>query len=58
MLNQTVLLGALPKRFGFDAKQLSLAQYSELARGNKTPRACWRVAVSDFDAFLQKKART
>ncbi len=39
MLNQTVLLGALPKRFGFDAKQLSLAQYSELARGNKSQHA-------------------
>ncbi len=39
MLNQTVLLGALPKRFGFDAKRLSLTQYSELARGNKTQHA-------------------
>jgi 5-methyltetrahydropteroyltriglutamate--homocysteine methyltransferase len=39
MLNQTVLLGALPKRFGFDAKTLTLAQYSELARGSKTQHA-------------------
>lgn len=28
-----------------------------VARGNKTPRNCWRVAVSDFDAFLQTKAK-
>ena len=34
MLNQTVLLGATPKRFGFDPKHLTLAQYFELARGN------------------------
>ncbi len=27
-------LGALPSRFGFDAQQLTLAQYFELARGN------------------------
>ncbi|MBL8525929.1 MAG: 5-methyltetrahydropteroyltriglutamate--homocysteine S-methyltransferase, partial [Betaproteobacteria bacterium] len=39
MLNQTVLLGALPKRFGFDAKTLTLEQYSQLARGNKTQHA-------------------
>ena len=39
MLNQVVLFGALPKRFGFDAKQLTLAQYSELARGNKQQHA-------------------
>lgn len=39
MLNLTVLLGAIPKRFGFDATQLSLIQYSELARGNKTQHA-------------------
>jgi 5-methyltetrahydropteroyltriglutamate--homocysteine methyltransferase len=34
MLDMTVLLGALPKRFGFDATKLSRAQYFELARGN------------------------
>ncbi|MEP7154753.1 MAG: 5-methyltetrahydropteroyltriglutamate--homocysteine S-methyltransferase [Betaproteobacteria bacterium] len=39
MLNQCVLLGALPARFGFDANTLTLAQYSELARGNKTQHA-------------------
>lgn len=33
MLNMTVLLGAAPARFGFDAP-LSLAQYFQLARGN------------------------
>jgi 5-methyltetrahydropteroyltriglutamate--homocysteine methyltransferase len=34
MLNASALLGALPARFGFDAKNLSLKQYFELARGN------------------------
>jgi len=34
MLDTSVLLGALPARFGFDARRLSLAQYFELARGN------------------------
>jgi 5-methyltetrahydropteroyltriglutamate--homocysteine methyltransferase len=34
MLNQTALLGALPRRFGFDAPTLTLAQSFELARGN------------------------
>jgi 5-methyltetrahydropteroyltriglutamate--homocysteine methyltransferase len=34
MLNLSALLGALPQRFGFDPKALSLAQYYELARGN------------------------
>jgi 5-methyltetrahydropteroyltriglutamate--homocysteine methyltransferase len=34
MLNLSALLGALPRRFGFDAQQLTLAQYYELARGN------------------------
>ena len=34
MLGLTTLLGALPKRFGFDAASLTLAQYYELARGN------------------------
>lgn len=34
MLGLTTLLGALPKRFGFDAGALTLAQYYELARGN------------------------
>ncbi len=39
MLNQSVLLGALPERFGFDPGQLSLARYFELARGNKAQPA-------------------
>jgi 5-methyltetrahydropteroyltriglutamate--homocysteine methyltransferase len=34
LLDQTVLLGALPSRFGFDASRLTSAQYFELARGN------------------------
>ncbi|WP_051710649.1 5-methyltetrahydropteroyltriglutamate--homocysteine S-methyltransferase [Andreprevotia chitinilytica] len=34
MLNTAALLGALPARFGFDAKSLTLKQYFELARGN------------------------
>ncbi|WP_341248502.1 5-methyltetrahydropteroyltriglutamate--homocysteine S-methyltransferase [Cupriavidus pauculus] len=34
MLGLTALLGALPKRFGFDAAALTLPQYYELARGN------------------------
>ncbi|RKF38223.1 5-methyltetrahydropteroyltriglutamate--homocysteine S-methyltransferase [Paraburkholderia fungorum] len=39
MLNLTALLGALPERFGFEPKTLSLAQYHELARGNKAQPA-------------------
>ncbi|WP_432723972.1 5-methyltetrahydropteroyltriglutamate--homocysteine S-methyltransferase [Jeongeupia wiesaeckerbachi] len=34
MLGTAALLGALPARFGFDARNLSLKQYFELARGN------------------------
>jgi len=34
MLNQMLLLGALPRRFGFDASTITLAQSFELARGN------------------------
>src|SRR2546427_13036798 len=34
MLDLSVLLGALPARFGFDARALTPAQYFELARGN------------------------
>lgn len=34
LLDQSVLLGALPARFGFDAARLAPAQYFELARGN------------------------
>ncbi|MGE5452328.1 MAG: 5-methyltetrahydropteroyltriglutamate--homocysteine S-methyltransferase [Acidobacteriota bacterium] len=34
MLNLCATLGALPDRFGFDARSLTLAQYFELARGN------------------------
>ncbi|CAH2810760.1 MAG: 5-methyltetrahydropteroyltriglutamate--homocysteine methyltransferase (EC [uncultured Caballeronia sp.] len=39
MLNLTALLGALSERFGFDPSALSLAQYYELARGNKAQPA-------------------
>ncbi|MFZ6743518.1 5-methyltetrahydropteroyltriglutamate--homocysteine S-methyltransferase [Undibacterium sp. JH2W] len=34
VLNTLALLGALPARFGFDARQLSLADYYVAARGN------------------------
>lgn len=34
MLGTTALLGALPRRFGFDPAALTLSQYYELARGN------------------------
>ncbi|MCG5075606.1 5-methyltetrahydropteroyltriglutamate--homocysteine S-methyltransferase [Paraburkholderia tagetis] len=34
MLSTSALLGALPERFGFDARTLSLVQYYALARGN------------------------
>ena len=34
VLNTLALLGALPRRFGFDAKQLTLADYYVAARGN------------------------
>ncbi|PXX41622.1 5-methyltetrahydropteroyltriglutamate--homocysteine S-methyltransferase [Undibacterium pigrum] len=34
VLNTLALLGALPRRFGFDAKQLTLADYYLAARGN------------------------
>lgn len=39
MLGMSVLLGALPARFGFDARHLTLAQYYELARGNASQPA-------------------
>jgi 5-methyltetrahydropteroyltriglutamate--homocysteine methyltransferase len=39
MLNLSALLGALPERFDFDPMALSLAQYYELARGNKAQPA-------------------
>ncbi|MFT3859464.1 MAG: 5-methyltetrahydropteroyltriglutamate--homocysteine S-methyltransferase [Aquabacterium sp.] len=38
-LTLTAMLGALPERFGFDARRLTLAQYFELARGNATQPA-------------------
>ncbi|WP_321818030.1 MULTISPECIES: 5-methyltetrahydropteroyltriglutamate--homocysteine S-methyltransferase [unclassified Paraburkholderia] len=34
MLSMSALLGALPERFGFDPRTLTLAQYFALARGN------------------------
>ena len=39
MLNLGALLGALPERFEFEPASLSLAQYYELARGNKAQPA-------------------
>jgi 5-methyltetrahydropteroyltriglutamate--homocysteine methyltransferase len=39
MLGMSALLGALPARFGFAPATLSLAQYYELARGNKAQPA-------------------
>ena len=39
MLNQAILFGALPARFGLDAQKLSLADYFALARGNKSQPA-------------------
>jgi 5-methyltetrahydropteroyltriglutamate--homocysteine methyltransferase len=39
MLDHTVLLGAIPQRFGFDPDALSLAQTFELARGNRAQPA-------------------
>ncbi|MEB0014321.1 5-methyltetrahydropteroyltriglutamate--homocysteine S-methyltransferase [Glaciimonas sp. Gout2] len=35
VLGTLALLGAIPKRFGFDPKQLKLAEYFTLARGDK-----------------------
>ncbi len=35
-------------------KGFSIAR--ELAPGAKVPRGCWRVALSDFDAFISKRA--
>lgn len=35
VLDTQVLVGAIPARFGFDAQNLSMKQYFELARGNK-----------------------
>ncbi|MBV8656776.1 MAG: 5-methyltetrahydropteroyltriglutamate--homocysteine S-methyltransferase [Burkholderiales bacterium] len=40
VLDATVLLGGLPRRFGFDAQTLDLRQYFELARGNTQQPAC------------------
>ena len=34
VLDGLILVGAIPKRFGFDINHLTLQQYSELARGN------------------------
>lgn len=36
ILDLQVATGAIPPRFGFDSRNLTLAQYFELARGNKT----------------------
>ena len=34
MLNQSLMLGCIPKRFGFETSQITLAQTFDLARGN------------------------
>jgi 5-methyltetrahydropteroyltriglutamate--homocysteine methyltransferase len=39
VLDHAVLFGALPRRFGFDARTLTLTQYFELARGNASQPA-------------------
>ena len=36
VLDTQVALGCIPKRFGFDAANLSLPEYFQLARGNAT----------------------
>lgn len=35
VLDTLIAVGAIPKRFGFDASHLSIAEYFQLARGNK-----------------------
>ncbi len=39
ILDTLLLVGAAPKRFGFENKDLNLAEYSQLARGNKEQHA-------------------
>ena len=39
VLDAQVLVGAIPRRFGFDAATLSTSQYFQLARGNATQHA-------------------
>src|SRR5258708_36458945 len=39
ILNQAALLGALPRRFGFDAHNISLQDYFAMARGSKAQPA-------------------
>ncbi|MGZ5095650.1 MAG: 5-methyltetrahydropteroyltriglutamate--homocysteine S-methyltransferase [Burkholderiales bacterium] len=39
VLDHSVLFGALPQRFGFDPRELTIAQYFELARGNASQPA-------------------
>lgn len=39
VLDAQVLVGAIPRRFGFDAANLSSAQYFQLARGNRSQHA-------------------
>lgn len=39
ILDAQILVGAIPKRFGFDVKNLSLKEYFQLARGNKNQTA-------------------
>ncbi|MFC3533492.1 5-methyltetrahydropteroyltriglutamate--homocysteine S-methyltransferase [Vogesella facilis] len=39
VLDAQLLVGAIPRRFGFDAAKLSPAQYFQLARGNQSQHA-------------------
>ncbi|MDC7705782.1 5-methyltetrahydropteroyltriglutamate--homocysteine S-methyltransferase [Vogesella indigofera] len=39
VLDAQVLVGAIPRRFGFDAAKLSSAEYFQLARGNSSQHA-------------------
>lgn len=49
VLDTAVLLGALPARFGFAAKQLGRSQYFELTHGNTTQASCERQPWFDTD---------
>jgi len=57
MLSRSVLPGAIPARFGFDARNLALAQHFELARGdaeNAPMRSCYHwVSIRKPNWFAQ-----
>ncbi|OOF45805.1 5-methyltetrahydropteroyltriglutamate--homocysteine S-methyltransferase [Rodentibacter trehalosifermentans] len=65
ILDLQVATGAIPVRFGFDSQQLTLDQYFQLARGNKTQFAIemtkwfdtnYHYLVPEFHADTQFKA--